>query len=141
MRNMAKRATIAALVAGVTIPAFSAAAASAATDATKHPQSHATHASVEPHQPIIVNMAGRPLDMTITTGDGTRLHSIVEPGRGWYPEADYSGRDTILVRDSEGVAFTGNFTYDAGWIAGTMTSTPRLRYTWHTGPFGGFDFR
>lgn len=90
---------------------------------------------------IVANMTGRDLDMTVTAGDGTTIHQVVRAREGWYPEADYSGKDTITVRDSSGVAFTGEFTYDGDWIAGKMTTTPRLRYSWHTGVFGGMDFR
>jgi hypothetical protein len=52
-----------------------------------------------------------------------------------------SGTDVIVVKDAQGVAFRGEFTYSGDWIAGHMETAPRMRYTWHTGPFGGFDFR
>ena len=143
MINIVKRATIAALVVGVSVPAFTSAASSAAPTVPET-QTH-VNATAAPHesvnQLIIANMADHPLDMTIITGDGTQLHSVVQSGSGWYPEADYSGRDTIVVKDDSGVAFAGHFTYDGDWIAGNMTTTPRLRFSWHTNPFGGFDFR
>lgn len=90
---------------------------------------------------IVANMTGRDLDMTVTAGDGTVAHQVVKAHEGWYPELDYSGKDTITVRDGGGVAFTGEFTYDGDWIAGKMTPSPRLNYSWHTGMFGGMDFR
>lgn len=146
MKNSTRTISLGLVVACATISIGGAIAnpASAAASAPAHPQSHArvTDTPRGPiNQLIVANMSGHPLDMTVTTGEGTTLHSVVEPGRGWYPESDYSGRDTIVVKDDGGVAFVGSFTYDADWVAGTMTPSPRLRYTWHTGMFGGFDFR
>lgn len=103
--------------------------------------SAATHTPNEIERMININRSGHDLDMTIVTGNGTTLHELVHPGKGWCPEAEFGGTDTITVKDGQGVAFVGTFTYDGDWIGGHMDKTPRLNITWHTGPFGGYDFR
>ncbi len=119
-----------------------ATAATAGTDqATQAISAASTHNPNEIERMININMARRDLDMTIVTGDGTTLHEVVHPGKGWCPESEFGGTDTITVKDDQGVAFVGTFTYKGDWVAGHMDKTPRLNISWHTGPFGGFDFR
>lgn len=90
---------------------------------------------------INANRTDHDLDMTIVTGDGTTIHEVVRPHSGWYPEADYTGTDVITIRDASGIAYRGEFTFKNGdWVGGHSDSTPRLRFMWHTGPFGGYDF-
>ena len=107
-------------------------------------QSHGTGArAAQPNIQTMINanQSDHDLDMTITSADGGVVHAVVKPHQGWYPEIDVTGKDTILVKDAAGVAFVGEFTHNGDWVAGHMERTSRLAYTWHTGPYGGFDFR
>ncbi len=144
IRSLALTSVAACAVIGVSaVGVATASAANLGTNQANRPaQSTSSPSSNEIERLINANMTDHDLDMTITTGDGTTIHQIVKARSGWYPEAEYGGQDTITVRDHGAVAFVGHFTYVNGdWKAGQMNPTPGLRYTWHTGPFGGFDFR
>ncbi len=104
MKNSTRAISLGLVVACATVSIGGAIAnpAAAAARPPAHPQSHArvTETPRGPiNQLIVANMSDHKLDMTVTTGDGTTLHSVVDPGRGWYPESNYSGRDTIIVKD------------------------------------------
>ena len=144
-KNIQKLAlTVAATCAAIGFSAVSVGPATAATVGTERAvqlSASSAHSPNEIERMLNINKTSRDLDMTIVTGDGTTLHEIVHPGEGWLPEAEFGGTDTITVKDDQGVAFVGTFTYNGDWVAGHMDKTPRLNYSWHTGPFGGFDFR
>lgn len=128
---------------GLAASAAGPAAAAEASPATSSVAAivHRAGDSNELERLIVANQTGRSLDMTITLADGGTIHQVVSANSGWYPDGDYTRDATITVRDEQGVAFTGVFRYNGDWVAGKVTTTPRLRYQWHTGPFGGYDFR
>lgn len=121
------------LAAAVAGPAASATAAPIVTKMVAHPNSE--------QRLIVANQTNHDLDMTITLGGGGTIHQVVPANSGWYPDGDYVDNNRIIVKDGQGLAFTGTFSYRGDWVAGQVTTTPRLRYTWHTGTFGGYDFR
>lgn len=143
-RRIALTAATACAVVGIAVS--SVGPASAAAPSGEHrptPTSSVSAPSTNDVDRMInANWTDHDLSMTITLGDGTVLHQVVKAHSGWYPDGDYAlGKNVITVSDGQGVAFTGTFTYDGDWIAGKFETTPRLRYNWHTNPFGGFDFR
>lgn len=128
----------------VGIAAVGAGAATAATPAVTHGSASIQQASNSQQRIIIANQSNRDLDMTITLQDGSTLHSVVKPHTGWYPEGDYGDSaksNTLTVKDTEGVAYTATFHYWGDWFLDSAQPTSRLSPTWHSGPFGGWDFR
>lgn len=146
MNHSARNTALA--IATLTCATIAVAAAAVGPAAASTPAAYSKAASVSAsasnaniQRMINANMTDRDLDVTITTASGSTVHQVVAAHSGWYPEVDVSGTDVILVKDAQGVAFRGEFTYNGDWVAGHMETSPRMRYTWHTGPFGGFDFR
>ncbi|MEI8082090.1 MAG: hypothetical protein WCI74_09630 [Actinomycetes bacterium] len=143
-RRIAMTAATACALFGIAV--VSAGPASAAAPSAEHTSKPTSSASAPSTNAIdrMVNMnwTDHDLSMTITLGDGTVLRQVVKARSIWSPDGDYTlGKNVIIVKDDQGVAFAGTFTYDGDWVAGQMDTTPRLRFVWHTGPFGGFDFR
>ncbi|MGA9147450.1 MAG: hypothetical protein WBZ04_07835 [Candidatus Nanopelagicales bacterium] len=134
-------ATLTCATFGVAAAAVGPAAASTPANYTKAAPVSMSASDANIQQMINANMTDHDLDMVITTASGSTIHQVVAAHSGWYPNVDVSGTDVIVVKDAQGVAFRGEFTYSGDWIAGHMETAPRMRYTWHTGPFGGFDFR
>lgn len=128
------------------LAALTPATAMAAMIPAQH-STQAAHPNFE-QQMVNANMTDHTLDVTIELADGTTLHQDMAARSGWYPNADFTGVNTLTIRDSQGVAMKATFTFDQvaswapyDWHLLKVDPGSRIQYTWHTGNFGGFDFR